>query len=524
MPSLEQAEQQLLNIADGDLERAELLVEALEQKRRQDRYVCYWEPCGDQLQFWEKLRPHHRVWLICGGNGSGKTDLSCFLQTAWLLGKDYFRGEPAWKWVEPLPIPDHPASIRAVGLNSDMLRDPIYEKLTGVTDHPAFFPNDDSIEYKNSQNFTVRAKGGGKWQGKSADVDPKTHGGPTVDLDCLDEECSYAIYQENYQRIRKGGYLLITATPLDDVGTVAHPWIYDLILQAEAGDPEILLMFMSSLNNPYLDEDYKRKQISRWKGHPEEAARLYGRPVRRSGLYYKQWRAEPPLWVPSRELRGGFRAVMIDPAVTGTVGALWADFDLRGKMTLYREYKKKGLTVSQHVENILNENRGDPINLWLSDPFMGRQRVPDSTSRDQHKTVLQVWREAGISRLILPEIDYSTCLARSHEYLIAAQDATHPHPSVEVFDHLSAFADEMGRYVIDSVAQGPNRGELRDKPRKGKDGSSTLMECYQYLCGMGLRARPGASALPPATGGSNYFADNATAPIKAPKGFDEEPW
>jgi len=339
----------------------------------------------------------------------------------------------------------------------------------------------------------------------------------------IDEECNKPIFDENYQRIRNGGHLLVCATPLDDVGTVAQPWIFDLIQRAEQGDPEILVVFMSTLNNPYLSDEWKRKQIAKWKGHPEESARLYGRPVRRSGLYYKNWRSEPPLWVPARDLPdGGMRVVMIDPAVTGTVGAVWAYYDAKGKQTIYRTYKRKGLTVSQHVENILTENRGDPIRLWYADPWMSKQRVPDSVARDQHLTVLQVWRDAGLPRLQIPDLDYDVCLARSHEYLKAAADPTDPHAPAEVFDHLEDFKWEIERYVIDAVAQGPNRGETRDKPRKGRDGASTLMECWQYLCGLSLRARPAAQRqVADASASGSYFSGGS---VSSPQDFAPKPW
>jgi len=208
------------------------------------------------------------------------------------------------------------------------------------------------------------------------------------------------------------------------------------------------------------------------------------------------------------------RVCIIDPAVTGYVGALWAAFDAKGKMTIYREYKERDLPVSRHVENIMAENRGDPIRLWLSDPWMSKQKIPDGVARtiDQNKTVLQVWRAAGLPRLIAPEIEYATCLARSHEYMEACLDPTAPHPPFEVFDHLTAFDWEISRYVIDSTLQGPNKGDLRDRPKKGRNGSSTLMELYQYLCGMNLRAR--AFDRPPKPG----------RPITRTKPWTDEPW
>lgn len=492
MPS-EILDQIITTASQGDLDEAEARLQLLDEGRRRSQFIRYFQLAGDQQNLIKamKERPNWKILLLLGGNGSGKSITGAAISGAWLLGKDYFKDEVAWEWVKELPIPDGPTSVRGVALNNDMLRDPMWENLLGSSDHPSMIPAD-AISEKSNHLFTFRLKRGSKFHGKSADTDPKTHGGANCDLDWIDEECSKDIFDENYQRTRKGGRVLVTATPLDDVGTTAQPWIFDLIEKWKAGDQEIIVVFMSSLNNPFLSDEHKRQQIAKWKGHPQERSRLYGEPVRRSGLYYKQWKEEAPLWIPADDIPdSSMRVVFIDPAVTGTVGALWAAFDRRGKMTIYREYKERGLSVSQHVERILTETRGEPIRLWWADPWMSRQKIPDSTAKtiDDNKTILSVWRDAGLPRLMAPEINYQTACALSHEYLNAAFDDTLPHPPVEIFDHLEKFSWEMRRYVIDSTLQGANRGEIRDRPRKGRNGDSTLMELFQYLCAMRPRAR-----------------------------------
>jgi len=477
------ARQQLMSLAKGDPEEALVLLDFLEQKQRDDKYVCYWEPHSEEKKFWDQLTPAQDTWLILGGTGSGKTETFGFIVSAWLLGKDYFKGYPAEKWVDQLPIPDAPNNVRGVGLNADMVRDPVWEKLTGTAEHGSFFPASEEAN-KNNHQFTYTFKNGSKFQGKSADVDPKTHGGATLALVAIDEECHYDIFRENQFRTRRGGKLLVTATPLDDVSTTSHPWIFDLIEKWKNGDPTIGIIFMDTVKNPYLSDEYKRRHVARVKGMPDEQARLHGIPTRRSGLYYSDWKAEAPLWVPAHDLPpGGFRACVVDPAATGPVGAVWAYFDAPGNMTLYREYKEKGLRASEHCQNILAENRGDPIDIWLMDPWMGRQR-----QTEDHRTILQVWRDAGLPRLRLADADYEMALGESREYLGAAWDETVPHPRLTVFDHLEKFRDEIERYIVDSVAQGTKKGESRDRPRKGRD---DLLNPWQYCCGMRFRARGG---------------------------------
>jgi len=497
--AIENARDQLLSVAAGDPQRAAALLDLVEQQRRNANWVRYWQPAGDQLQFWQQLHPDQKVWVVLGGNRSGKTELGAFLTTAWLLGKDFFRGELAWPWVEPLPIPQPPTAVRGVALNTDMLRDPLWEKLTGYSDHPPMFPAA-QIASKSDHFFQVRFKNGSKFSGKSADptVDPKTHGGVSLDFAWIDEECSKEFFDENWQRtVSRGGKLLITATPLSDIGTAQHPWLFDLVQDWRNGDKSIGVVFLSLFNNPYVPESEKESQRLKWRGHPEERARLYGDFVQRAGLVYPEWRPEPPLWIPPYDIpETAYRAVMIDPASSGPVAALWAAFDSKGKMTVYRAYKERNLTPSEHVANILALNGGDPIDLWLLDPYMGRERLPWSDIHGDKRTVLEVFRDAGLPRLRIAEVSAAVALEESREYLRAAFDPTSRHPACEFFNTLHQFRAEIERYVYDTTQRGPQRGEVRDRPRKGND---DLINAWQYLCGMRLRSRrPGtAKPIPP---------------------------
>ena len=510
--------------AGGDPLTALALLDVREAKRRKRLFAQYWEPVGDQVAFWDKRIYEKKVWVATGTNRSGKTELGAFLCTAWLLGKDFFRGAANWRWIEPLPIPDGPTAVRGVALKEALLKNPMWEKLTGQSNHPPLFPAGE-IKKSADYTFTVEFNNGSMFQGFSASptVDPKSHGGAAIDLVWIDEECGYAYFDENFQRtVDKQGHLLVTATPLDDPSVSIRPWLYDLVHDALTGETELGretgVINLSMFNNPHISEKERRLQKAKWTGHPEEMPRLWGKFGRRSGLYYKDWRAEPPLWVPAHDIdQGAYRVVMIDPAANGPSGALWHAFDRRGKMSLYREYKEKGLTASQHVENILMENRGDPINLWLMDPFMGRQTV--HSTGDEQQTVLQIWRKAGLPRLRLAEIDHEFCLQESREYIKAAFDPTDPHPGMEVFDHLDKFKDEIERCVIDSVQVGANRGISKDVPRKGND---DLLNCWQYACGMRLRARPGLTPQVAAPGSTNYFDPGGARPAPVKSGL--KPW
>ena len=527
MPNVEEVEHELLNRAQGDPALAAAYLDLLEQDRRQKAYARYWEPCGDQLKFWEQLRPKQKIWIILGGERSGKTDACSFITTAWLLGKEWFRGESSWPWVEPLPIPEAPIKVWGVGLSDKMIKNVIWhEKLVGGLDHPPFFPQDGSLTKLSEHELYAVFRNGSRFEGMTAEAGESKFRAAAVDLVWIDEEAPRKVFDQCYQRtVSRGGKLLISATPfVDAAASPADAWLFDLVEQWQDGDPSIGVIYMSTLNNPYIPEEEKEGLRRKWVGNVEERTRLYGEFLRRGGLIYPLWKPELPLWVNPHELpHDAYRVFMLDPASSGPVGGLWAAYDRRGKMTLYKEYKEKGLEPSEHGQNILTLNGGDYLNLMLCDPYMGAQRLPWHKEHGDHRTVLQVFRDAGLSRLRLAEIDDRVALEESREYIRAAFDPTSPHPAVEVFNTLKNFRFEIERFVQDTVAQGSNRGQVRDRPRRGND---DLMACFRYLAGMRLRARdPNRLVSPVNPASGNYFSNGPISQREyAPEPWSKELW
>src|SRR5207245_1294090 len=106
-------------------------IEGLEKKRRDEKFICYWQPFDYEAKAFDAFDKTTKILVIAGGNRSGKTELGATITTAWAEGKEYFRGEPAWKWVEKLPIPEKPVrNIWIVGLDYKVLQNVIWrEKL-----------------------------------------------------------------------------------------------------------------------------------------------------------------------------------------------------------------------------------------------------------------------------------------------------------------------------------------------------------------------------------------------------------
>lgn len=460
------------------------ILESIEKKRRDESFIRYWEPFAYQKKAFEKFTDDIKILIVAGGNRSGKTEIGAAMTVAYAEGKDYFRGDPAWSWVKDLPIPaKQNRNIWLVGLDFKVLKDVIWrEKLFAGANHPGFLPKDNTIENVLERDQQIFFTDGPVISGKSADSGREKFQSASVDLVWIDEECDAEIFDECYQRtVDCGGKIIVTVTPLIDINSgVKTPWIYNLWEDMKNGRKDIAFVNLSVLDNPVVPENEKQKLLEKWKGHPEERARLFGEFVRRSGLVYPNWSRivhlkrtnPPPDW---------YTVVAIDPAATGTTAALWGRVDPSGNIHLIREYYVADLPVSEHVLNIKTKNRGDKVDVWYLDPFWGKQRTPEN-----HKTGQQLYREAGLP-VRLAEIDEDYGRLAAWEYLQATTLGPEGrNPKVWVDPSLYNFIDEIEHYITDSYHSGPLKGMSKDKPRKKAD---HLMNAFQYICGMRPRGR-----------------------------------
>lgn len=479
----------LQELSNLSTEEALAILDAIESKRRREGFIRYWEcyPGGKQKDVFNRFTADKKVFVVLGGNRSGKTEVGAFIALAWLLGKDYFKDEPAWNLVKDLPIPvGRPRTIWVVGLDFPTVRDVIWrEKFVNGKEHPPLLPQDSLVIKKKSDgDFQIFAQDGSILTCKSADSGREKFQGASVDLAWLDEETEVDVFDEVYQRtVDCAGHILITLTPLKDSNSgVRTPWVYDLYEDWKSGSQkDIDFVFLSVLDNPFVPDAEKLKLKEKWAGHYEERARLYGEFVQRAGLVYPQW--NPKTHLRALPLSRGWRRVAcIDPAATGTTACLWVAVSPNSDLYFYKEYYEKDHVVSDHAKNILAHNAGDPIDLWLIDPKWGSQR-----QADDHRSGAQLYRDAGIP-VRLAEVGQDYGLNASREYLSATVNATAVHPKAYFDPKLREFQFEISRYVWDFFSKGDQKGLSKDKPRKRND---HLCNCFQYLAAQNLRPKFG---------------------------------
>lgn len=475
------------------------LLESIEKKRREESFIRYWEPFEYQKKAFDRFTDDIKILIVAGGNRAGKTEVGAALTVAFAEGKEYFRGDPAWSWVKNLPIPEKKnRNIWLVGLDYKVLKDVIWrEKLLAGANHPGFLPKDPEIHILE-RDMQIEFPAGPVITGKSADSGREKFQSASVDLIWIDEECDAEIFDECYQRtVDCGGKIAVTVTPLIDINSgVKTPWIYNLWEDMKNGRKDIAFVNLSVLDNPVVPENEKQKLLDKWKGHPEERARLFGEFVRRSGLVYPMWSRSIHLkrTSPSPDWQ---TIVSIDPAATGITAALWCRVDPSGNLHLYKTYYESDMTVSEHAKNIMTRNRGDKVDLWYIDPTWGNQRTAEN-----HKTGQQLYREAGIP-VRLAEVGDDFGLLASLEYMQATcLGPDSRSPKLYVDPSLQDFIDEVEHYIYDSFRSGPLKGMSKDRPKKKAD---HLMNAYQYIAAQRPKGRRNSGSGEGITSSGSYF-------------------
>ena len=470
------------------------ILEALETRRRQEHFARYWQPNSPGQ--WEAARnftPDIKVFVVRGGNRSGKSDLGAAITVAWALGKAYFENEPAYQWVKDLPIPEPPSNIWVVGLDFSVIRDVLWgEKLRNGGSHPPFLPRDESIVTKASDSeFWIQFANGSRITCKSAEAGREKFQGASVDFIWMDEECDEEVFNECYQRtVDCGGRILVTLTPLNDISSAAKiPWVFNLFEDFKSGKTKnVRFASLSVIDNPCVPEDEKRLLLEKWAGHPEERARIYGEFVQRSGLVYPMWKVERHCIKRFQIPKSWPRIACIDPAISsGTTACLWAAIEPdTNNLYLYKEYYEHDQPVSEHAKSIILRNTGDHVDTWLIDPKGGAQK-----SGDSYKTIAQLYREFGIP-VKYAQVDEDYGVAASMEYVLATTFAQSRHPKVFCFQDLKTFQWEMSRYVWAFFGRGDLKGLSKEKPVKRHD---HLMNAFQYICAMRPKGRTGLQSL-----------------------------
>ena len=462
----------------GDAQMARAIRLKAEMTRRSQETLARYTPLPKILPFHQAP---HRVRCLFGGNRAGKTTAGAI--------------ELGWYATRTHPYRETPenAKILCVENTWSLIGDPMWAKLS----HPG------GVKLEGRRTAPIlpsRLIAHISWQDKGKEwpeyVVLKTGAtlafkpceagrtkfeGSEYDFVWCDEEMSdNLVFQEIIRSlIDRGGALISTATPL----ARGRPL---MALHEMADDPnsplEVYEQFISITENPHLDE---AATLAFMATIPEEyyETRVHGAFLILEGLVYKTWTRGfhelSPEWRMSIP-HDWPRIIVIDPGYADPCAILWA-VQIPGKTpryVAYREYYKKGRSVSEVVEDIVKLTGNEPLVKAIIDPAaVKKAQNAQETVYDQFA---RYFRERGLLNartkrplsLTFADNAIKAGIYNMMEFLKPGPDGL---PGFQIIGDLFNFRKELNRYGW------PPESDKRNSPEIPIDKDNHLLDCARYL-------------------------------------------
>jgi len=298
----------------------------------------------------------------------------------------------------------------------------------------------------------------------STEQDPKEFESVNLGLIWIDEPCPENIYKACVSRLRMGGKMFITATPL-----TGSAWMYDKIINSEdaeagkrtfieasvwsacKGHPEAIRGFLNKENIETMIAQYDDEDMQ---------ARVLGKFQHLTGMVFKKWNRRVHV-IPPFEMKPEDYSVwqMLDPHPRTEDAALWCATDRHGRHFVVDELWVNG-TTSDVSYRILEKDARHRVVKHIADPwiFTADQHTQYSMA-DRFRTFGLNYIEAtkqreASDRRIAEALDYAKV---GEEFL--------KHPDVYVFDTCKRTIYEMEHYRWDDwTGKSADKRGAKQKP------------------------------------------------------------
>ena len=322
-------------------------------KRRKYEKLRYFQPNGGQKRWLEDIsKPGGFIVVNASGNGGGKTFglIAAFGAFMWPAMAAPCFATPVFQsfnYPKRGRIITTPKEVEEVGSIQTAIKElwprGKYQAIRKGKSYPSQFISDtgwvvDLMTYEQ---------------------DPGEFAGPNIGLLGFNEPPPEPIFRESIARTRKGGYVLMAFTSLNE-----NPWVVDGILgKADGGHIRVTYSDIEDNckehgNNGHLSHEQIEKILAHY-DPDEREARKTGKPLSLSGSIFKSFDrrvhvAAEPLTPPD-----GVRHVMVvDPAIGKPMAVIWAYVDATGTLHVYDEHpeadfhglKDSGWTVKDYAE------------------------------------------------------------------------------------------------------------------------------------------------------------------------------
>ena len=321
-------------------------------RRQKYEKLRYFQPNGGQTRWIEEIsRPGGFIVVNASGNGGGKTFglIAAFGAFMWPVMAAPCFATPtfqAYNYPKRGRIISTPKEVEEVGSIQTAIKDlwpkGKYQAIRKGKSYPSQFITDtgwvvDVMTYEQDE-------------GEFA--------GPNIGLVGFNEPPPEPIFRESIARTRKGGYVLMAFTSLNE-----NPWVVDGILgKADGSHIRVIYSDIEDNckehgNNGHLSHEQIEKILSHY-DPDEREARKTGKPLSLSGSIFKGFDrnvhvAKEPITPPE----GVTHYQVIDPAIGKPLAVIWAYVDGAGVVHIYDEHpdtdfqgmRDLGWTVSDYA-------------------------------------------------------------------------------------------------------------------------------------------------------------------------------
>lgn len=351
-------------------------LEELARRKMENRYK-YYVPCGRGEEFLAAVGSGgFLITLYSAANGVGKTTcaVNALAQIIWPEGRDfpsaqYFKGPifASFPYLKKIRIVSDPQVVDSI-----------------VNEMKTWFPAGRYVTYKGRKSYEAywKTDTGFDIDIMTYDQDPKEFEAATLGLIWFDEPPPKSIYKASIARLRRGGLLFITATPL-----AGSEWMYDEILvnpNNESGKRKFIEATMEDACRQHgvrghLEHEHIQQIISQY-DEDEKQARVYGKFQHLTGLVFKQFSPKIHVIPPFEITKRDFAVYQyLDPHPRTPDAAAWYAVDRFG-----RKYVIDELFQNVQGDGELAMRIKDKDSLYR---IIGHYGDPSMFITDQHKTV-----------------------------------------------------------------------------------------------------------------------------------------
>lgn len=305
----------------------------------------------------------HFICLISAANGVGKTACGCNI-----IANICYGSQSSWF---QFPLFEHFPYPKQGRIISDPKT--IEQTLAGGQNElEAWLPKGRYTPSKAGRNFNAlwKTDTGHSFDVMSLEQDPKEFESKTLGWAWFDEPPTEAIFKATIARMRKGGIIFITMTPL-----MGSAWIYDqIITKPEAGQRAFITADIEDNCKQHgvrgiLEHSHIEKMVAEY-SEEEKEARIHGRFQHLVGRVFKKFERRIHVVKPFEVNERHFTVYQAyDPHAQLPDALMWLAVDRGGKMFVIDELFKR-LTLDEQVALVRKKEDGHyRVTSRVMDPY-----------------------------------------------------------------------------------------------------------------------------------------------------------